>query len=152
MCKFSKSSLEKLQSCDLRIQLILAEVIKQYDCTILEGHRSTERQKELVAQNKSKTMNSKHLLSPSKAIDVSPYPIPENFGNISWELVPEEHRETLERQFKERAKFYHFNGYVKAIANALGYRVRIGNDWDGDNDFNDQKFDDLVHTELSEDS
>jgi peptidoglycan L-alanyl-D-glutamate endopeptidase CwlK len=133
MPKFSKRSLSRLNTCDPALQELFNEVIKTYDCVILEGHRSQKRQDTLFKSGASKVVISKHNYSPSLAVDVSPYPIPDKWG---------------EGNAKEKAKFYHFAGYVKAVADQKGIAIRWGGDWDGDNDFNDQTFDDLVHFEL----
>jgi peptidoglycan LD-endopeptidase CwlK len=47
--------------------------ITEVDFTVLEGLRSRERQKELVAKGASKTMNSRHLTG--HAVDLAPWPI-----------------------------------------------------------------------------
>lgn len=69
-------------------------------------------------------------------MDVAPYPI--DWGT---EGSAEERRKAL-------ARFYHFAGYVLAVADAQGVGLRWGGDWDGDQTFTDQAFDDLVHFEL----
>lgn len=135
MPKFSAKSDSKLKTCDITLQVLFNQVVKEYDCIILEGHRSKERQQELYKDKKTKVKHSKHNESPSLAIDVSPYPIPDNWG---------------EGNSKEKAKFYHFAGYVKGIANANNINIRWGGDWNSDNDFKDQSFDDLVHFELKD--
>lgn len=130
MPKYSKRSKNKLSTCDEKLQALLNEVIKNYDCTILEGHRTVERQLELYNQGKSKIDGinklGKHNYSPSKGIDVAPYP-------VDW---------------NDTKRFYHFAGYVKGVADTLGINIRCGADWDGDNDFSDQTFNDLVHFEV----
>lgn len=133
MPKFSKISKERLATCHEDLQKLFNEVVKEYDCSIIEGYRDKERQKELYHQGKSKIKEGKHNKNPSLAVDVVPYPIPDRWG---------------ENNHKERAKFYHFAGYVKGIAQSMGLKIRCGCDWDSDNDFNDQRFDDLVHFEL----
>jgi peptidoglycan L-alanyl-D-glutamate endopeptidase CwlK len=48
------------------------------DFSVAEGIRTEDRQKELVASGKSKTMNSKHLRQSTgygHAVDLYPYPI-----------------------------------------------------------------------------
>ena len=75
MPKFSESSQSKLDTCHESLRELFSEVIKEFDCTILEGGRTPERQAQLVSEGKSKTMNSKHLEVPSLAVDVMPYPI-----------------------------------------------------------------------------
>tara|TARA_S200002703_G_C3699622_1_gene214857 strand:+ start:226 stop:624 length:399 start_codon:yes stop_codon:yes gene_type:complete len=124
MAKFSKKSLERLESCDDRLFVIFTHVIKHFDCTILEGKRSRERQAELVAQGKSKTLESKHI--EGKAVDVAPYP-------IDWE---------------DRERFHYFAGYVMATAQQMGVNLRWGGDWDRDTEVKDNSFDDLVHFEI----
>ena len=47
--------------------------ITEVDFTVLEGLRSRDRQKELVAKGASKTMNSRHLTG--HAVDIAPWPI-----------------------------------------------------------------------------
>lgn len=44
------------------------------DFRIFEGHRTLERQKVLKSKGYSKTLKSKHLFNPSKAIDVIEFP------------------------------------------------------------------------------
>ena len=126
MPRFSRRSLSKLNTCDVRIISVMQEVVKHFDCTILEGSRTEERQKELIAEGKSKTMKSKHLRSPSLAIDCVPYP-------IDWE---------------DRERITYFAGYVMGIAKAKGIDLRWGGDWDQDTEVKDNGFDDLVHFEL----
>lgn len=124
MPKFSKQSLNRLQSCDERLLKLFNEVIKHFDCTILEGRRTVERQSMLVEQGKSKTMNSKHLTG--KAVDVAPYP-------INWE---------------DRERFTYFAGFVMGVASQQGLKIRWGGDWDKDTDLSDNSFDDLPHFEI----
>ena len=136
MPKFSGSSHRKLETCDQQLQYLFCEIVKKYDCSVLYGYRSSEEQDELyrIGRSQLKGGKSKHNKKPSLAVDVSPYPIPDNWGNKA--------------NWKERAKFYHFAGYVKGLADQLGIKIRYGGDWDGDNDFDDQSFDDLVHFEI----
>lgn len=133
MPKFSQISNDRLKTCAPELQRLFAEVIKTYDCTIICGYRTAAEQAEHLKNGKTKVKQSKHNEQPAQAIDVSPYPIPENWGAIN---------------FKERARFYHFAGYVKGIAETLKIPIRWGGDWNGNNKFSDQTFDDLVHFEL----
>jgi peptidoglycan LD-endopeptidase CwlK len=75
MAKFSKRSLDNLNTCDERLVELFSAVVKKMDCTILEGHRSPERQAQLFSEGKTKTLSSKHNKVPSMAVDVMPYPI-----------------------------------------------------------------------------
>lgn len=128
MPKFSKASLNELNSCDPVLQQIFNEVIKRFDCKVICGHRTERDQNEAFEKGFSKVKfpNSKHNTMPSKAIDCVPYPI--NWNNT--------------------ISFYYFAGFVKGTANMFGYNLRWGGDWDSDNDLKDQTFMDLAHFEL----
>lgn len=130
MPKFGKRSKEKLSECHPDLQRLFNEVIKHIDCSILEGYRDEKTQNEYFRQNKSKLKfpNGKHNTSPSRAVDVAPYP-------IDW---------------SDRNRFYHFGGLVRGIAATMGIKLRWGGDWDGDNNFKDQSFHDLPHFELED--
>ena len=73
MPKFGKRSKERLEGVDHRICMVLDEVVKYYDITVIEGLRSQERQDELVREGKSKTKFGKHVTG--EAVDIAPYPI-----------------------------------------------------------------------------
>ena len=128
MPKFSNRSKNNLITCHPKLQELFHTIIKNYDCTIIEGHRSNDRQDELFHQGKSKLKSgqSKHNNNPSLAVDAIPYP-------IDW---------------NDKIKFYHFVGYVKATADQLNIKIMCCADWDNDNDLKDQTFFDLPHFEL----
>lgn len=84
--RFSQSSLDKLALAhpDLERVAVLALKHSKYDFGITESLRTLERQKQLVAQGKSQTMNSRHLDNGngvSEAIDIKVYV----GGQIVWE-------------------------------------------------------------------
>ena len=128
MPTFGKRSQQYLAQCHPDLQRLFNEVIKHYDCAVIVGHRDEASQNDAVKHGLSKLSwpNSKHNQKPSLAADVCPYPV--DWTNIK--------------------SFYHFGGYVKAVADQMGIKIRWGGDWDGDLDFNDQKFNDLPHFEL----
>ena len=128
MPRFSKKSLSKLETCDKRIQDLFLRVVKKFDCTIIEGHRSKNRQNKLFDEGKSKLKypKGKHNAIPSKAVDVAPYP-------IDW---------------NDRERFTYFAGYVLGIAYEMGLKIRWGGDWDMDTQVKDNNFDDLPHFEI----
>lgn len=130
MPSFSAKSTERLLSCDRRLQEICERVIEHYDFTVLEGHRSHDRQNELFRQGKSKLQGgeSKHNSFPSMAVDVAPYP-------IDW---------------NDAKRFYLLAGMMFQAAHELGVKLRWGGDWDGDWDHKDQSFNDLPHLEIDE--
>ncbi len=130
MRKFGKRSLENLKECHPKLQLLMTEVLKVMDVSIIEGHRPKAEQDKAFHAGKSKLKwpNSKHNKKPSLAVDVVPYP-------VDW---------------KDTARFYYMCGVIKACAFNLGINIRLGADWDGDNEFKDQTFHDLPHVELVE--
>lgn len=125
MPRFSSKSRDRLATCDPRIIEVFEEVVKTWDCTILEGHRPQERQDELFRQGKSKVVwpNGDHNTVPSRAVDVVPYP-------IDWD---------------DWRRFYAFAGFVLGVAQAKNIKLGSGLDWDGDRNFNDQTFHDAPH-------
>lgn len=136
MNKYSKKSRKQLNSCHPDLRLIFETVLPLFDHSVIEGHRPRARQKELFDQGKSKidgfTRKGKHNYFPSMAVDVAPWP-------VDWQ---------------DRERFFYLAGIVKAVSEMLytmgqiSHHVRWGGDWDGDTDFDDQTFDDLVHFEL----
>ena len=84
-----------------------AAVTSDLDFTVLEGRRSLERQKTLVKNGASQTLNSRHLTG--HAVDLAPM----LGGTVSWDW-PLYHR---------LAKI------VKAAAAAEGVPVTWGGDW-----------------------
>ena len=127
MPKFGKRSISRLSGVDSSLVNVLNEAIKIMDLTILEGVRSKERQRELVASGASKTMKSKHL--KGWAVDVTPYPV--DFDSA-----------------KGINRHYYMAGMLRGIAHMMKISVRSGADWDSDGEIKDQKFNDLVHLEL----
>ena len=131
MPKFGKKSRERLATCDKRLQEVFNEVIKSVDCSILEGHRSQERQDQLYIEGKTKVKypDGRHNSNPSRAVDVTPYP-------IDWD---DRERQTL------------FSGFVIGIGRSKGIKLRWGGDWDMDFKVMDNRFDDFPHFEVKDD-
>ena len=128
MAKFGKRSRENLATCEKDLQLVLNEVIKHVDCSVLEGHRSAERQDKLFEEGKTKVKypNGRHNASPSRAVDVVPYP-------IDWE---------------DRERFHLFAGFVIGTAKQMGIELRWGGDWNRNFEVDDNMFDDFPHFEF----
>lgn len=133
MPKFSERSWNNLKDCHTDLQHLFFEVVKDFDCTVIDGARTFEEQQENVRRGVSKTLRSLHLpptagahAGVSLAADVAPYP-------IDW---------------NDRERFYLFGGYVLGLAYSLDIPVRWGGDWDRDTQVKDQTFFDLVHFEL----
>ena len=131
MPRFGRKSKERLATCDERLQEVFNEVIQFVDCSVLEGHRSQERQDKLYDEGKTKVKfpRGRHNSNPSRAVDVTPYP-------VDWE---DRERQTL------------FAGFVLGIARAKGIKLRWGGDWDMDFKVMDNRFDDFPHFEVRDD-
>ena len=130
MPKFGVNSRERLSSCDDRLQKVFNEVIKHIDCSVLEGHRSGERQDKLfdLGKTKVKYPKGKHNAFPSTAVDITPWP-------VNWE---------------DREKQTLFAGFSIGIAKSMGITLRWGGDWNRDFDVKNNTFDDFPHFEIVE--
>ncbi|MBE5250957.1 M15 family metallopeptidase [Mixta mediterraneensis] len=107
--KFSKRSENNLVgvNADLVKIVRLALTLTTVDFGITEGLRSRERQKQLLAQGKSQTMNSRHITG--HAVDVVAY-----LGSqVSWEW----------KYYEQIASAF------KAAAAELNIPVEWGGDW-----------------------
>lgn len=122
MPKFSEKSLEKLETCDERLQVLCKEVVKIMDCVVLCGHRNEEEQNKAYKNGHSKAQwgQSKHNSFPSKAVDLAPYP-------IDW---------------YNKERFARLAGVVDTIAHQYGFRIKWGGDF--------KNFTDMPHFELED--
>lgn len=118
--KYSKKSIERIEECDERLQLIAYELIHRMDVTVLCGHRNKADQNKAFDTGKSRLRwpNGKHNSLPSKAIDIAPYPI--DWNNIG--------------------RFKIMCNHIERIAKELGIKVRMGRDF--------KSLVDWPHTEL----
>jgi len=128
MAKFSALSNEQLNTCDEKISRVFREVVKVFDCKIIEGHRNQTKQHLAFTQGKSQLdwPHGKHNSFPSRAVDAMPYP-------VDWNDIK---------------RICYFAGFVMSTALTMGIKLRWGHDWDGDTDLNDQTFNDSCHYEL----
>lgn len=125
---FSKRSQGKLDSCHPDLVRLFTAVVKEFDCSIIEGHRGRIRQDKLYRAGASKVEypDGGHNKCPSEAVDAIAYP-------LDW---GDSHRHC------------YFAGYVKGVAQKMGIKIRWGGDWDNDTQVKDQTFNDRVHFEL----
>ena len=100
----SKQSLSGVNR-DLVSVVELAIKLTSQDFMVIEGIRNINRQRELVAAGKSKTMNSRHLTG--HAVDLCPYP-------VDWE---------------DADKFIAISVAMKGAAEQLGIPIEWGGDW-----------------------
>lgn len=128
MPKFSRRSLDRLYTCHPDIQKICFNLIKNFDFTVLCGHRNEIEQNKAFDEGKSKLIFpfSLHNKKPSLAIDLCPYP-------IDW---------------NDMQRFTYLAGHIQGVALANGIKLRWGGNWERDNDLKNNKFNDLPHFEL----
>lgn len=109
-------------TCDTRLQRLFAEVIKHADHAVICGHRGQVEQDEAyhLGLSQKQWPHSTHNPSPSRAVDVAPYP-------IDWHDI---------QRFRELAVI------VKECASRLGISVHWGGDY--------VTWKDYVHWELAE--
>lgn len=119
MYSLSKKSQERLLECHPDLQLLMNELIKELDVTILCGQRGEKEQTDAFNGGFSKVQfpNSKHNKSPSLAVDVAPYPI--DWNNID--------------------RFNDMCDRIERIAKDKQIEIRLGRDF---------KFRDYPHIEL----
>ena len=106
---FGIKSVKKMTGVHPALKKVLYRAIEltDVDFSIIEGVRTLERQKQLVASGASKTLNSRHL--SGHAVDIAPYVE----GEIRWDW-PLYHR---------LAKV------MKTAAKEIGVPVQWGGDW-----------------------
>jgi len=143
MPNYSKSSHNRLMTCDVRLIHVFTKVITKFDHTIICGHRIKIEQDTAFANGHSKVQfpNSKHNKYPSKAVDAGPYV---TGRGIIW---PDKKSKYY---IKDVGAWHLFAGYVLATAGEMGIKLRWGGDWDRDWNLIDQRFDDLPHFEIVE--
>lgn len=107
--RFSERSYSKLEGVNPKLIAVatLALKLSPVDFTVTEGLRTVSRQRQLVAEGKSRTMNSKHIVG--RAIDVAAI----DNGTVSWNFPLYEQIATA----------------FKQAAAQLGVAIEWGGDW-----------------------
>lgn len=146
MPAYSNLSLSRLNTCDIRLQVLFKSMVEDFDNTILFGHRTPEEQFRLFQQGRRLESGvwviddprqivtykdginnlSKHNHRPSLAVDAVPYPI----------------------QWKNTDRMYYFAGRVMERAKAMNIPLRWLGDGDNDTQTDDERFVDLPHFEV----
>lgn len=137
--QLGQTSLERLNGVHPDLVVLVKRAIELgiMDFSVMEGVRTLERQKELYASGKSKTMASKHLVQADgygHAVDLYPCPIDMekvNRGNA-----------------QEISRFGVLSGIIQSLAKESGISVTWGGDWDRDGQTLDHPFFDAPHFEL----
>lgn len=116
---FSKRSLDNLKGVHPKLVEVMTKVLEysEYDFVVTEGLRELARQKQLVAEGKSKTLKSYHLKQSDgygHAVDVAALvPTPGGKSTVSWDL-----------------KYYaKINEAVQKAASELGAKITWGGSW-----------------------
>ena len=138
----SSASSDKLIQCHPDLQRLFKAVAEKIDIVVSCGWRGEADQEKAFSEGKSKEHwpNSKHnefikdkdgnMVPRSMAVDAEPL----KRNTIDW---------------NDRALFYYFAGYVMAIANGMGIKIRWGGNWQMQTvPLSDQKFSDLPHFEI----
>lgn len=117
---------------DPLLQLLVTRLRDEVcDISLVSGHRDREEQNTAFENGASELRwpDSKHNRKPSIAVDIQPYPYPQEEPRL-WGALG------------------YIAGRAHEIAQQEGLRIRWGGDWDMDGDLTDQKFDDLFHLEI----
>jgi peptidoglycan L-alanyl-D-glutamate endopeptidase CwlK len=124
MRRYSKRSLNNLKGIHPDLRRVIDRALQDgpLDFIVIEGLRTMQRQRELVASGASKTMNSRHLTG--HAVDL--LPIGKDGPAFDWPLYDK------------------LGPAVKAAADAEGVEIEWGGDW--------TKFRDGPHFQLSWDA
>lgn len=138
---FGANSRRHLETCHPDITTIMNEVIQWFDCSILEGHRDHQLQREYLRRGLSKLGpgQSKHNTVPS----------------LAWHAMPYFHA-APHIDWTHQKSMYALAGYILAVGDQLlirgriEHRVRWGGDWDRDFDVREKQWNDLAHYELVE--
>jgi peptidoglycan LD-endopeptidase CwlK len=114
--RFSRQSLENLRGVHPGLVAVVVSALYRHaeiDFTVLEGVRSEERQRQLVLEGSSWTMESLHLVQPdgwAHAVDLAPYVR----GSIPWD---------------DWSAFAALSRAMKAAAGELGIDLLWGGHW-----------------------
>jgi peptidoglycan L-alanyl-D-glutamate endopeptidase CwlK len=107
-----------------------------WDFSIIEGHRSVERQQEMFAKGLSRAdgvkNKSKHNFLPSLAFDFMPFP-----GQLAGVDV-----------WKDTQRFILIASVFLYVGKEMGINLRWGGDWNGNGTAKDQTLLDFPHIEL----
>jgi peptidoglycan L-alanyl-D-glutamate endopeptidase CwlK len=107
-------------------------LLDHMDVSLTWGHRTKAQQNALYPKHtKVQWPDSKHNKYPSLAVDMQPYPYPDNENDL-------------------RAALGYMAGLCWMIADEAGFEIRWGGDWNRNGDVTDNGFDDLFHLEIYE--
>lgn len=125
MNQFSSISRARLATCDPELQLLFNDVLEHWDCAILVGHRDKAEQDKAFHDGFSRASwpTSNHNYSPSRAVDVAPWP-------IDWNDI---------ERFKD------FAALVKKRAEALKVKIVWGGDFTSIKDYDHFELEEITN-------
>jgi len=113
MYQFGKKSNEKLLTSELTLQQLMREAISTspIDFSIIEGYRNKENQNRFFQEGKTRVKypKSMHNKTPSRAVDITPYPKGFTATHEEWDQLI---------------------NHIKKIAIKNNINIRCGHDWD----------------------
>lgn len=111
-------SLERLATCDVRLQKVVLSAGLHRHIFVICGHRDQEEQHLAFTTGRSQKdwPYGNHNSYPSNAVDVAPYFLDQH-SHIDW---------------TDLVAFGRLMGYIQCVADALSIPLRFGLDWDGD--------------------
>ena len=110
MPHFSKRSKAILSTCHPLLQHLMSLAILKTDFSIVSGHRTLQEQEALVRAGKSRTLQSKHLTTPSMAVDIIPYP-------------------PITDPTRQAVRYGYIAGIIMSIADYIGIPILWGGNW-----------------------
>jgi len=114
------------------LQGMVDALLTYMDVSLTTGHRTEKAQNALYPKyTQVRWPDSKHNRFPSVAVDLQPYPYPDNENDL-------------------RAALGYMAGLCYIIAEAQGFQIRWGGDWNRNGSVTDNGFDDLFHIEVYE--
>ena len=133
MNTWGNKSLQVRATLDVRLQAMVDELLDHMDVSLIYGYRDRESQNGLFENGVSQLRypDSMHNHNPSLAVDIQPYPYPNNENDL-------------------RAALGYMAGLCWMIALKHGFKIRWGGDWNRNGSVTDNGFDDLFHIEIYE--
>jgi len=135
MRTWGRASKKNRSSIDHRLNAVSDRVLVLRNHSIIKGHRGEAEQNAAFnatpQRSKLKWPDGKHNAIPSKALDMQPYPMPDDEDTL---------REDLS----------YLAGLYIGIGSTMGLTLRWGGDFDQDGETADNRWDDLWHIEIVE--
>ena len=131
--KWGANSLNTRETIDPRLNAVSDVVLQIRDHSIIQGHRGEHEQNAAFDAGNSKLRwpDGKHNKLPSLALDMQPYPLPQDHDTL---------REDLS----------YLAGLYVGVGRMMGLTLRWGGDFDMDGETADNHWDDLYHIEIVE--